>query len=206
MILSTEIFSKRRKICATLNRTQLVCWCRSGLIYTHNRALWEQSDSLSRQTTQRMTEMTLHFFGVSSIEPTITWWPAADCTCSPLSCFQDCGEPQISISFCSTKITLLLKFRDTYTNLQNYGFDYQVKIGMTVTQYKKEYMVWASGLGLCVGVFISWLGWYRSTSSTRRVCAIPRPLARGHDKSCDPLHGTKIRLILKGGNASRIRD
>jgi hypothetical protein len=44
------------------------------------------------------------------------------------------------------------------------------------------------------------------TSDTLRVCAIQRSLARGHDKSCDPLHGTKMRLILKEGDALRIRD
>ena len=45
-----------------------------------------------------------------------------------------------------------------------------------------------------------------ATSNTRRMCAIPRSLARGHDKSCDPRHGTKISLILKGVSDPRIRD
>lgn len=45
-----------------------------------------------------------------------------------------------------------------------------------------------------------------ATSDTLRVCAIQRSLARGHDKSCDPRHGAKISLILKGDNVPRIRD
>src|SRR6185437_4767861 len=43
-----------------------------------------------------------------------------------------------------------------------------------------------------------------ATSNTRLVCVRPRSLARGHDKSCDPRHGTKISLILTSG--PRIRD
>ena len=45
-----------------------------------------------------------------------------------------------------------------------------------------------------------------ATSNTRRMCAIPRSLAWGHDKSCGPQHGTKISLILKGVSDPRIRD
>ena len=45
-----------------------------------------------------------------------------------------------------------------------------------------------------------------ATSNTRRVCAIPRSLARGHDKSCCPRHGPKMSLILKGASDPRIRD
>ena len=49
-------------------------------------------------------------------------------------------------------------------------------------------------------------GVVETTSNTRRMCAIPRSLARGHDESCDPRHGTKISLILKGVSDPRIRD
>ena len=45
-----------------------------------------------------------------------------------------------------------------------------------------------------------------ATSNTRRMGAISRSLAQGHDKSCDPRHGTKISLILKGASDPRIRD
>ena len=45
-----------------------------------------------------------------------------------------------------------------------------------------------------------------ATSNTRQVCAMSRSLARGHDKSCGPRHGTKISLILKGASGPRIRD
>lgn len=55
-------------------------------------------------------------------------------------------------------------------------------------------------------LFINFLRVAEATSNTRQMCAIPRSLARGHDKSCDPRHGTKISLILKGANDPRIRD
>ena len=46
----------------------------------------------------------------------------------------------------------------------------------------------------------------RSTSNSRRLCAIPRSLARGSDKSGCPRHGPKMSLILKGASDPRIRD
>ncbi len=58
-----------------------------------------------------------------------------------------------------------------------------------------------------VSVFIYLVGVVaEATRDTRLVCAIPRSLARGHDKSCDPRHGAKISLILKGDSVPRIRD
>ena len=63
-----------------------------------------------------------------------------------------------------------------------------------------ECVVWETGFFSLLGAVAE------ATSDTLRVCAIQRSLARGHDKSCDPRHGAKISLILKGDNVPRIRD
>ena len=46
----------------------------------------------------------------------------------------------------------------------------------------------------------------RSTSDSRRLCAMPRSLAGGPNKSGCPQLGPKMSLILKGANDPRIRD
>ena len=72
-----------------------------------------------------------------------------------------------------------------------------------VAECSQKKLIFA-GLFFSFGLFHSVVA--EATSNTRQMCAIPRSLARGHDKSCDPRHGTKISLILKGANDPRIRD
>jgi hypothetical protein len=67
------------------------------------------------------SQMYLKWCFINLFESPITWWSIAGCTCTPLSWVQDCGEPQISISFGSTKIKIFIERRRIYTYTFLYG-------------------------------------------------------------------------------------